>query len=82
MKECKVRQFFEDGTGCLSMSNLLLFGSFLVTATIMLQLTYSDKMTENYLGIFLTAFVANMAIKRAGDYKIAQAENPKPAGTP
>lgn len=70
-------EFFEDDKERLSMAAAVLFGSFVVTAIIMLTLTFQDKMSEGYLTIFLTAFVANMAIKRTADFKTAQVAPPE-----
>jgi len=55
-----MKQFFVDGTGALSMGRLLIFATHLVTSLVIIKLAFSDKMTEGYVGVYLTAFVTNV----------------------
>lgn len=59
MRMCDCRQFFEDADKRLSMSRLLLFGSFVTATAIMLLLTYSKEMTWGYFSTYLTAFTGS-----------------------
>lgn len=49
-------EFFESDSGALSMSRLLMFGSFLVTSIIMLHLQHRGTMNEGYFYGYITAW--------------------------
>jgi len=47
-------EFFESDAGPLSMSRLLMFGSFIVASYIMVHLTQAGAMNEGYFAMFLS----------------------------
>lgn len=59
MKKCKWMEFFQSEEGLLSMSRLLLFGSFVTSSAIMGYVTYVGDMAQGYLTIYLGAFTGS-----------------------
>lgn len=53
------KQFFQDSDSRLSMSRLLLFGSFVTSSAIMGYVTYAGDMAQGYLTIYLGAFTGS-----------------------
>lgn len=47
-------EFFQSDAGPLSMSRLLMFGTFIVASYIMVKLTLGDGMNEGYMAMFLS----------------------------
>lgn len=63
-------EFFESDAGPLSMSRLLMLGSFVVTAFIMIALTLRDGMTEAYFGTFIMTFSGTYLVGKGIDVKM------------
>lgn len=61
----RVLEFFESDTGPLSMSRLLMFGSFVVTSALMFQI----EMNEGYFAMYLGAFTGTYLTGKAIDSK-------------
>lgn len=49
----RVVEFFESDEGPLSMSRLMMFGTFVTASAIMAVLTARGEMNEGYFGMFL-----------------------------
>lgn len=60
-------EFFEAENRVLSMTRLILLGSFVVASLLMLRLVFVDKMTEGYFTIYLTAFVTSYGVSKGAD---------------
>ena len=71
-------EFFESDQGPLSMSRLLMFGSFVITSIIMLLLTKSGEMNEGYFYGYLGAFTSTYLGGKAMDMKTAPKQEVKP----
>ena len=65
----KVEEFFKSDAGPLSMSRLLMFGSFVVTSAIMLGLWYHDDMNEGYFSMYLGAYAGTYLVGKGIDMK-------------
>lgn len=62
--------FFQNDQGTsLSMSRLLMFGSFLVTSAIMVGLANGGVMNEGYFAMYLGAFSGTYLIGKGIDMK-------------
>lgn len=71
MKE-SIREFFESDAGIMSMSRLLMFGSFVITSVIMLKLTATNGMNEGYFSMYLGAYAGVYLTGKAIDAKVAK----------
>jgi hypothetical protein len=52
-----------DPDGRMSKSAIVMFGSFAMTTWVIIYLTLAGKMTEGYMGLYLTAWVAPAVTK-------------------
>jgi len=66
-------EFFQDEYGRLSMSRLLMFGSFIVTSAIMLIV----PMNEGYFSMYLGAYAGTYLIGKGIDMKGARQKEEK-----
>ncbi len=66
-----LKEFFQDVNGDPSMARLIIFGSWLVSSSIMFWIQYQGKMTEGYLGLYLANFVVNYGLSKYNDTKLA-----------
>lgn len=62
-------EFFEDNGLILSMSRLLMFGSFFVASAIMVNLTVAGGMNEGYFSMYLGAYAGVYLTSKAIDAK-------------
>lgn len=69
----RLSEFFEDEAGFLSMSRLMMFGSFIVVSYIMVWTLLHDKMNETYFSAYLVAYGANYLIGKGIDSKSTRA---------
>ena len=65
------REFLQSDDKTLSMSKLLMAGSFLVSSFVMLKLTIMGGMTEGYLTIYLGCFAGAYVLSKGVDMKRA-----------
>lgn len=63
-----MRQFFEGDNGVLSMSRLLMFGSFIISSAIMLMV----DMNEGYFSMYLAAYSGTYLIGKGIDASVAK----------
>jgi hypothetical protein len=70
----KIQEFFQSDAGPLSMSRLLMFGSFIVSSVIMLVLTRADMMNEGYFSMYITAWSGSYLIGKGIDMKAATSQ--------
>lgn len=66
-------EFFQSDAGPLSMSRLLMFGSFVITSVIMLWLTGVNLMNEGYFYGYIGAFTGTYLGGKAIDKKTPKA---------
>lgn len=59
----RIKEFFQSDSGTLSMSRLLMFGSFVVTSILMFQV----QMNEGYLSMYLGAYSGTYLIGKGID---------------
>lgn len=62
-------EFFESDNARLSMSRLLMFGSFIVTSAVMGWLTFSGLMNEGYFSMYLGAHSTTYLVGKGIDTK-------------
>lgn len=60
-------EFFEGEEGSLSMTRLLMFGSFLVTSYIMTALVHGGGMNEAYFSVYVGTFAGSYLTGKAID---------------
>lgn len=52
----RLSEFFQSNNGGMSMSRLLMFGSFVITSLIVIWLTYKGSMNEGYFSMYIGAY--------------------------
>jgi hypothetical protein len=72
--KARIVEFFQSDAGPLSMSRLLMFGSFVVASIIMLLLTKAGAMNEGYFYGYLAAFTGTYLGGKAIDMKAGTSE--------
>lgn len=70
-----IAEFFGGDDGRMSMSRLLMFGSFIVTSAVMM--TLGDKMNEGYFSMYLGAFNGTYLTGKFIDMKAGSKEKGK-----
>ena len=60
-------EFLKDETGALSLSRLLMAGSFVVTSLIMGKLTIMGGMNEGYFSMYLGAYAGTYLVSKGLD---------------
>lgn len=60
-------EFLKDETGSLSLSRLLMAGSFVVTSLIMGKLTIMGGMNEGYFSMYLGAYAGTYLVSKGLD---------------
>ena len=65
----KFSQFFHSDTGALSMSRLLMFGSFCVTSAVMIWLVVMNEMNEGYFSMYLGAYAGTYLVGKGIDMR-------------
>lgn len=71
----RLEQMFQDDQGRVSASRTALLGAWFLATWIMVHLTLNSKMTPEYLGVYLGAFVLYAG---AGKFAEARGAEPKP----
>lgn len=69
--------FFESDHGGMSMSRLLMFGSFIVTSGVMGWLTFKGLMNEGYFSMYLGAYAGAYLVGKNIDAKRIGADSEK-----
>lgn len=67
--KARLIEFFQSDAGPLSMSRLLMFGSFIVTSAIMIMLQASGKMNEGYFSMYIGAYAGVYLTGKAIDVR-------------
>jgi hypothetical protein len=67
-------QFFQNEHGTMSMSRLLMFGSFIVTSAIMIKLAVAGEMNEGYFSMYLGAYAGVYLTGKAMDLRSGKVE--------
>lgn len=62
-------KFFHSDSGAMSMSRLLMFGSFCITSIIMIGLWYHQVMNEGYFSMYLGAYAGTYLVGKGIDMK-------------
>lgn len=61
--------FFHSDSGAMSMSRLLMFGSFCVTSVLMILIWYAGNMNEGYFSMYLGAYAGTYLVGKGIDMK-------------
>lgn len=69
----KISEFFQADHGGMSMSRLLMFGSFIVTSIIMIKLQMAGAMNEGYFSMYIGAWSGSYLIGKGIDMKAGKA---------
>lgn len=70
-----MREFFQSDEGGMSMSRLLMFGSFVITSAVMIWLSIKGDMNEGYFSMYLGAYAGTYLVGKGIDAKRIGANN-------